>query len=74
MSSPRSRIELTNEPYIQEYNPNGMNFYDLAAFYVNGYKTVRASENILAGAKEVMVVIHDAFQVCPKTRLYSDRC
>lgn len=40
-----------------------MNFYDLAEFYVQGYSTVRASENILAGAKEVMVVIHDAFQV-----------
>ncbi|WVR07113.1 hypothetical protein IAU60_004153 [Kwoniella sp. DSM 27419] len=55
-------IELTNEPYILEYNPNGMDFYTLAEFYVKGYQAVRANEHIIEGSKEVMVVIHDAFQ------------
>ncbi|CAD6586594.1 MAG: hypothetical protein TREMPRED_004495, partial [Tremellales sp. Tagirdzhanova-0007] len=55
-------IELTNEPYILEYAPNGMEFNTLADFYVQGYATVRASENIISGSNEVMVVIHDAFQ------------
>ncbi|RSH87288.1 hypothetical protein EHS25_003197 [Saitozyma podzolica] len=55
-------IELTNEPYITEYNPSGMDFYTLADFYVKGYEVVRASETILDGNNEVMVVIHDAFQ------------
>ncbi|TYJ54574.1 hypothetical protein B9479_004803 [Cryptococcus floricola] len=55
-------IELTNEPYILEYSSAGMSFDDLADFYVKGYKTVRANENIISGANETMVVIHDAFQ------------
>ncbi|WVO16134.1 hypothetical protein L204_103802 [Cryptococcus depauperatus] len=55
-------IELTNEPYILEFNPNGMNFYELADFYVKGYRAVRDNELIIDGSKEVMVVIHDAFQ------------
>lgn len=40
-----------------------MDFYTLADFYVKGYEVVRASETILDGNNEVMVVIHDAFQV-----------
>ncbi|WVQ99629.1 hypothetical protein IAU59_006767 [Kwoniella sp. CBS 9459] len=55
-------IELTNEPYILEYNPSGMDFYVLADYYVKGYQVVRANEHIIDGANEVMVVIHDAFQ------------
>jgi len=55
-------IQLTNEPYILEWNPAGMNFETLADFYVQGYQTVRANEHIAEGSKEVMVVIHDAFQ------------
>jgi hypothetical protein len=42
-----------------------MDFYTLADFYVKGYEVVRASETILDGNNEVMVVIHDAFQVSP---------
>jgi hypothetical protein len=41
-----------------------MDFDTLADFYVKGYEVVRASETILDG-NEVMVVIHDAFQVSP---------
>ncbi|OWZ37095.1 glucan 1,3-beta-glucosidase [Cryptococcus neoformans AD2-60a] len=55
-------IELTNEPYILEYSSRGMDFYTLADFYVKGYQVVRANENIIDGANEIMVVIHDAFQ------------
>jgi hypothetical protein len=40
-----------------------MDFYTLADFYVKGYQAVRSSETIIDGANEVMVVIHDAFQV-----------
>ncbi|ODN94207.1 hypothetical protein L198_05059 [Cryptococcus wingfieldii CBS 7118] len=40
-------IELTNEPYILEYSSEGMSFDDLADFYVQGYKTVRANEKII---------------------------
>ncbi len=40
-----------------------MDFDTLANFYVHGYATVRASEYIASGSNEVMVVIHDAFQV-----------
>jgi hypothetical protein len=42
-----------------------MDFDTLADFYVKGYEVVRASETILDGSNEVMVVIHDAFQVRP---------
>ncbi|KAK8864468.1 hypothetical protein IAR55_001718 [Kwoniella newhampshirensis] len=55
-------IELTNEPYILQYNPNGMEFDVLADFYVKGYNAVRGAEYIPEGFNEVMVVIHDAFQ------------
>ncbi|WWD17228.1 hypothetical protein CI109_101666 [Kwoniella shandongensis] len=55
-------IELTNEPYILEYSPNGMNFDVLADFYVQGYNAVRGAEHIQESSNEVMVVIHDAFQ------------
>ncbi|WWC89245.1 uncharacterized protein L201_004165 [Kwoniella dendrophila CBS 6074] len=55
-------IELTNEPHILEYNPAGMKFDVLADFYVKGYQVVRNNEHIIQGSKEVMVVIHDAFQ------------
>lgn len=55
-------IELTNEPYIDSYNPAGMTFDTLANYYVQGYEAVRASEYIANGSQEVMVVIHDAFQ------------
>ncbi|KIR40547.1 glucan 1,3-beta-glucosidase [Cryptococcus deuterogattii 99/473] len=55
-------IELTNEPYILEFNSRGMDFYTLADFYLKGYQAVRANEHIIEGANEVMVVIHDAFQ------------
>ncbi|WWC70062.1 uncharacterized protein I206_104007 [Kwoniella pini CBS 10737] len=55
-------IELTNEPHILEYNPNGMDFYVLAEFYVKGYQVVRNNEHIISGANEVMIIIHDAFQ------------
>ncbi|WVQ80824.1 hypothetical protein IAT38_002931 [Cryptococcus sp. DSM 104549] len=55
-------IQLTNEPYILEYSSSGMDFYDLADFYIKGYQAVRNAEHIISGANEVMVVIHDAFQ------------
>ncbi|EIW70375.1 hypothetical protein TREMEDRAFT_43106 [Tremella mesenterica DSM 1558] len=55
-------IELANEPYIQEYNPGGMLFEDLANYYVQSYQVVRNSEHIIDGGHEVMVFIHDAFQ------------
>jgi glucan 1,3-beta-glucosidase len=53
---------MREQPYIKEYNPNGMDFNVLADYYVQGYNTVRASEYIAEGSQEVMVVIHDAFQ------------
>lgn len=40
-----------------------MEFQTLADYYTQGYATVRASEHIVSGNQEVMVVIHDAFQV-----------
>jgi glucan 1,3-beta-glucosidase len=41
-----------------------MSFDVLADFYVKGYNAVRESEYIAEGSHEVMVIIHDAFQVC----------
>ena len=40
-----------------------MNFDTLVDFYVQGYATVRNAEHIVDGNHEVMVVVHDAFQV-----------
>ena len=40
-----------------------MEFASLADFYVQGYGAVRSSEHIVSGNQEVMVIIHDAFQV-----------
>jgi len=40
-----------------------MDFNVLADFYVKGYAAVRNSEHIVDGNNELMVIIHDAFQV-----------
>lgn len=55
-------VAISCQPYILEYSSRGMDFYTLADFYVKGYQVVRANENIIDGANEIMVVIHDAFQ------------
>ena len=53
---------------MPDRNPDAMTFDFYADFLMKAYGTIRSSENIIEGQNEVMVIVHDAFQVSHRSK------